>query len=124
MTLGLANFSGVISGPLSLVADGTVILSGKNTYTGTTTIESGVIFQLGGGGTIGGGAIVDGGTFAIDDDSAVTLANAISGSGNLEQFGDGVTSINAANTYTGGTTILAGTLAIGRPAPWARARSP
>ena len=114
LTLGLANFSGVISGPLSLVADGTVILSGKNTYTGTTTIELGAIFQLGGGGTIGGGAIVDGGTFAIDDDSAVTLANAISGSGNLEQFGDGVTSINAANTYTGGTTILAGTLAIGK----------
>ena len=113
LTLGLANFSGVISGPLSLVADGTVILSGKNTYTGTTTIESGVIFELGGGGTIGGGAIVDGGTFAIDDDSAVTLANAISGSGNLEQFGDGVTSINTANTYTGGTTILAGTLAFG-----------
>jgi fibronectin-binding autotransporter adhesin len=114
LTLGLANFSGVISGPLSLVADDTVILSGKNTYTGTTTIEAGVIFQLGGGATIGGGAIVDGGTFAIDDDSAVTLANAISGSGNLEQFGDGVTSINAANTYTGGTTILAGTLAIGK----------
>ena len=44
----------------------------------------------------------------------MTLANAISGSGNLEQFGDGVTSINAANTYTGGTTILAGTLAIGK----------
>ena len=113
LTLGLANFSGVISGPLSLVATGTVILSGKNTYTGTTTIESGAIFQLGGGGTIGAGAIVDGGTFAIDNDSAVTLVNAISGSGKLEQFGDGVTSINTVNTYTGGTMLSNGTLAIG-----------
>ena len=44
LTLDLANFSGVISGPLSLVADGTVILSGKNTYTGTTTISFGRYF--------------------------------------------------------------------------------
>jgi autotransporter-associated beta strand protein len=112
LILGLTNFAGSISGPLSLDATNTVILSGKNTYTGTTTIESGVIFEPGGRGTAGGGAIIDDGTFAIADDSAVTVANAISGSGKLQQFGDGVASINTANTYTGGTEIL-GTLAIG-----------
>jgi autotransporter-associated beta strand protein len=119
VTLGGANFSGVISGSQSLVANGTVILNGNNTYTGTTTIGSGVGFELGLGGTtgsIGGGAIVDGGTLYIFRDNALTLANAISGAGALRQVGMGVTSINSANTYTGGTTISAGTLAFGNGA--------
>ena len=43
----------------------------------------------------------------------MTLTNAVSGAGALHQIGTGVTSINTANTYTGGTTFAAGTLAIG-----------
>ena len=116
LTLEAANFSGAILGPLSLVANGTVMLSGNNTYTGTTTIHSGDKVQLGIGGatgSIGGGAISGSGALSIDRDNAITLTNSISGGGNLEQVGTGVTSIGAANTYTGGTTISAGTLAIG-----------
>jgi fibronectin-binding autotransporter adhesin len=116
LTLEAASFSGAISGPLSLVAQGAVFLSGNNTYTGTTTIDSGVNFELGAGGTtgsIGGGAIVDKGTLFIFRSNAITLTNAISGGGVLWQTGSGVTSINTANTYTGGTKLSAGTLAIG-----------
>ena len=116
LTLAAANFSGAISGPLSLVSNGAVVLSGVNTYTGATTINSGGKVQLGVGkatGSIGAGAITDNGTLLIERNNAVTLTNAISGAGTLEQFGTGVTSINAANSYTGGTTISAGTLAIG-----------
>jgi autotransporter-associated beta strand protein len=115
LILAGANFSGPISGPLSLVAGATDVLSGANTYTGTTTINSGGILQFGDGGatgSIGAGAISDAGTLIIDRDNAVTL-NPISGGGGLQQLGTGVTSINAANTYTGGTTISAGVLAIG-----------
>ena len=114
--LEAANFSGAISGALSLEAGGAVFLSGNNTYTGTTTIDSGVNFELGAGGTtgsIGGGAIIDKGTLFIFRSNAITLTNAISGAGVLWQTGSGVTSINTANTYTGGTKISAGTLAIG-----------
>ena len=119
LTLAAANFSGAISGPLSLLANGPVVLSGANTYTGTTTINSGHSLQLGVGkatGSIGGGAVIDAGALSIDRNNAVTLANAISGAGVLNQIGTGVTSINTANTYTGGTTISAGTLGIGNAA--------
>jgi autotransporter-associated beta strand protein len=116
LTLDAANFSGTISGPLSLEAQGAVFLSGNNTYAGTTTIDPGANFELGDNGTtgsIGGGAIVDDGALFIFRSNAITLANAISGAGVLWQTGSGVTSINKVNTYTGGTKLAAGTLAIG-----------
>ena len=90
LILAAANFSGTISGALSLVAAGTVVLSGANDYTGTTTINPGQGLQLGVGGatgSIGGGAISDGGRLSIDLNSAVTLTNAISGAGSLQQLG-------------------------------------
>ena len=124
-TLLRANFSGSISGPFSLAFDnesiagieGDSVLSGDNTYTGTTTIDTGTL-QLGDGGatgSIGGGAITEfsGGSLIIDRNDALTLDNAISGDGNLQQIGTGVTSINTTNAYSGGTTISAGVLAIG-----------
>src|SRR5262249_40223712 len=45
--------------------------------------------------------------------NALTLANPISGSGVLEQRGAGTTTINTVNTYSGGTSIEQGTLAVG-----------
>jgi autotransporter-associated beta strand protein len=116
LALTAANFSGVISGVLSLSANGAIILTGANTYTGTTTINSGDSLQLGVGGatgSIGGGAISDLGTLSIDRNNAITLTNAISGAGSLKQLGTGVMSINTANTYSGGTTLSAGVLAFG-----------
>jgi autotransporter-associated beta strand protein len=119
LTIGTALFSGTISGSQSLVVNGPVTLTGSNTYTGTTTIGSGGNFELGLGGTTGsiaGGAIVDGGALYVFRGNAITLTNAISGGGVLRQVGPGVTSINTVNTYTGGTFISAGTLAIGNGA--------
>ena len=110
-----ANFSGVISGAQFLETQNTAILTGANTYTGSTVIEGGTL-QLGNGGatgSIGAGIITIFGALIIDRGNAVTLANNIQGSGTLSQIGNGVTSINAANSYSGGTTVSAGTLAIG-----------
>ena len=101
---------------------GTTILSGANTYTGATTINGGTV-QLGSGGTTGSLATTStisgtAGTFAIDHSDSVTqgsqfTATGISGAMGLTQMGSGTTTLNAVNTYTGATTVSAGSLVVG-----------
>lgn len=112
------NFSGVIQGTAGVeIAGGTQILSGANTYTGTTTIDSGATLQVGNGGSSGAlasvSAVTDNGTLRFYRLDSSTFANQISGSGAVIQGGIGTTILTADNTYTGGTTITAGTLQIG-----------
>ena len=73
--------------------------------------------QLGNGGTnstvIGTSAIIDDGTLAFDRSDTETTTQQISGSGSLTQIGSGTTILTSNNTYTGTTTIIAGTLQLG-----------
>ena len=109
-------FSGVISGngALDKVGAGTFVLSGANTYAGGTTIAAGTL-QLGNGVATGGiiGDVVDNGKLAFDRSDAVTFAGTISGTGSVNQIGPGSTTLTAANTYSGGTLLAAGTLIAG-----------
>jgi autotransporter-associated beta strand protein len=72
---------GAIAGAGSVVVDGTatVYLNGANTYTGTTTVQSGV---LGGNGTIAGAVTVQNGAF-ITPGSAANTTGAL-GVGSLQ----------------------------------------
>ena len=71
--------------------------------------------QIGDGGTLGSivGNVADNGALAFNRSDTVTFAGTISGSGAVNQVGGGTTILTADNTYTGATTIAAGTLQLG-----------
>ncbi|WPB83456.1 autotransporter-associated beta strand repeat-containing protein [Sediminicoccus rosea] len=112
------DFSGSITGTggnLEKTGSGTLILSGANSYTGTTEISGGTL-RIGAGGTsgtLGAGAVINDGALVFDRSDAIAVANGISGSGTLAQVGSGVLTLSAANSYLGGTSVTAGTLALG-----------
>ena len=111
-----ATLSGSISGPgeLSKIGTGTLTLTANNTYSGGTTIAAGML-QLGAGGASGSivGNVTDNGTLAFNRSDIVTFSGVISGTGSLAQIGPGTTVLTANSTYSGGTTIAAGTLQLG-----------
>ena len=112
------------SGSIIKTGTGTLILYGSNTYQGATTINTGTL-QLGNGGTTGAlstsSAITVNGTLAFNRSDDITQGThfstaAIGGTGSLVQNGTGNLTLNAANTYTGGTTLNTGTVVIGNSA--------
>jgi len=106
----------VIAGVGGLTKDGlgTLTLPGENTFGGGTTIVEGIL-QLGDGGTTGSilGDVTNNGILAFNRADVVTFDGVISGNGAVEKAGSGTTILTADNSYTGGTTITAGTLQLG-----------
>ena len=118
---------------------GTWTLSGNNTYTRGTTLSAGILginatnalgttgnitfsggtmqFASGGSGADYGARIKNSASAMILDTNgqSVTFAGALdsSNTGGLIKNGTGTLSLSAANTYTGTTTVSAGTLALG-----------
>ena len=113
-----SSVSGVLSGAMPLTAGGPglLTLSGSNTYSGMTTISTGTLV-IGGGGVLGNGsyaaAIANSGALVMSSSSNQTLSGAITGPGSLTMNGNSILTLGtAANTFSGGTTINAGTLTI------------
>lgn len=119
LTFGTANdtfFSGAIlgnGGTLVKSGAGVFSLTGSALHTGGTTISAGTL-QIGMGGTTGSiaGDVVDNATLAFNRSNTLTLDGTISGTGAVSQLGTGTTVLTAANSYTGTTTVAAGTLRI------------
>ena len=107
---------GVISGSgyVGQYGTGTTVLTGDNSYDGGTTISDGTL-QLGNGGTSGSivGDVLDEGRLAFERSDTLSFGGTIFGAGSVAQIGPGTTVLTADNTYTGGTTISAGTLQLG-----------
>ncbi len=99
---------------MTQIGSGTTILTAASSYAGGTTISAGTL-QLGNGGTSGSivGDVTDNGALAFDRGDVLTFPGVISGIGRVAQAGTGTTILTADSTYTGGTTVSAGTLAVG-----------
>ncbi|KWV58577.1 hypothetical protein AS156_33870 [Bradyrhizobium macuxiense] len=137
-TSGLS-VSGVVSGAgsVAVTGTGTIVLSGANTYTGGTTLVGGRLSvssdaNLGAASsplTFNGGTLQvtgtsftgtsrtinwGGGGFDIADAANnFVVSSSLGGSGGLTKSGAGTLTFTSSNSYTGGTTISAGTLQLG-----------
>jgi autotransporter-associated beta strand protein len=119
---GTVTIPGTISGlgGVTNLSSGLAILTGSSTYAGPTTVSAGTL-QIGDGGTTGSVGstsdvtVASGAVFAVNRANAATQGTdfpAVSGSGGFAQAGVGTTILSQANTYTGLTTVSAGTLAV------------
>ena len=103
-----------IAGAASLtkLGTGTLTLAGTNSYSGGTVVNAGTLLLTAPAGA-GSGGIADNSLVNVNLTGGGTLANVISGSGSLQQSGSGTLTLSAVDTFTGPTTISAGTLALG-----------
>ena len=106
---GTGQFAGNISGTGALLklGAGSLTLSGRNSYTGGTTITTGTL--IGSSQSLTGN-IVDNAFLTFDQSSDAVFAGRISGSGALTKQGSGSLTLSGENNYQGGTTISAGAL--------------
>jgi autotransporter-associated beta strand protein len=108
----VSTYKGVVngSGTLAMVGIGNLTLSGINTYTGGTFVNSGTLS----GGVVnlpGAITLANGGTIAFNQTAGGLETNAITGTGNLIKLGASSLTLSATNnSYSGLTTISAGTL--------------
>ncbi|NDC63878.1 MAG: hypothetical protein EBZ59_07845, partial [Planctomycetia bacterium] len=114
---GTIQDNGVGQVAVTKAGGGTLVVTAANTYTGTTTIQAGTL-ELRGGSVGGPIAVAQNGTLALTNawGSAATLANLLSGSGNLLVNGGGAVRLaNASNAFSGTATVNYGTLVVNDP---------
>ena len=121
VTAALNNYDGGPSG-LTKTGAGLMVLTAANGYTGTTTISGGTL-QLGNdssGESLASTSIsiAGGATLAFNQADMLTFAPAggITGAGNLVAEGPGTLIVAGSNNYSGGATVIGGTLKLGNSA--------
>ena len=123
----------ISTGDLTKTGAGTLTLGGTNTFTGDLTISAGTVTVSG---TLHNDVdVLNSGTYDVDatdtinslsgtgavelntgitlttgDANNQTISGVISGAGNLTKVGNGILTLSNTNTYSGDTTISAGTI--------------
>ncbi|AHQ04909.2 AIDA autotransporter [Salmonella enterica subsp. enterica serovar Enteritidis str. SA20093950] len=108
LQVGEGELENTLSGSGSLVKTGTgeLTLSGDNSYSGGTTIIGGTL-TADHADSLGTGAVANSGVLQVGEGE---LENTLSGSGSLVKTGTGELTLSGDNSYSGGTTIIGGTL--------------
>ncbi|ODI41156.1 AIDA autotransporter [Salmonella enterica subsp. enterica serovar Enteritidis] len=97
-----------VTGEGQIVKSGSdeLIVTGDNTYSGGTTISGGTL-TADHADSLGTGAVANSGVLQVGEGE---LENTLSGSGSLVKTGTGELTLSGDNSYSGGTTIIGGTL--------------
>jgi len=105
----------IVGSNLSIILGANAIVSGG--LDGSGTVRANAINFTGGANALTmnssmtlRGDIELAGSLVLDSPNDVTLSNAIKGSGSITKVGNSVLTLTGTNTYTGGTTLEAGTL--------------
>ncbi len=116
---GTLTFAPALTGSLGLLVNGpasggkVILTSTGNTYSGPTVVSYGTL-QVGDAVTTNGSlpnnAVTDNGALVFANPSNMTFAGVIGGNGQLAETGSGALILTAAESYSGPTTISAGTL--------------
>ncbi len=116
-----STFSGIIAGAGRLIKDGAGVfqLSGRNTFSGGTTVENGRLIAQGistlGTGTV---SVSNNGTLELNAATNSTLTNRLEGTGAFEKTGAGTVVLNNAVSM-GATTLRQGGLTFTRSGAFA-----
>ncbi|RIJ00992.1 autotransporter outer membrane beta-barrel domain-containing protein [Achromobacter sp. K91] len=128
------DLNATVGGAGGLIKNGAanLTLSGVNSYVGGTLLNAGGLI-VGNGAALGSGTLTVGGAATLDNTQALALANNIalnaglavqgshdltldgniSGAGSLTKNGASTLTLNGTNSYTGGTYVNSGTVALG-----------
>ena len=98
---------GIGRGSVTKQGSGALFLSGANHYSGGTFVRGGTLF---GDTTSLQGRIANNAVVVFDQAQSGTYTGVMSGTGVLFKRSTGVLFLTGANTYTGGTGVLEGTL--------------
>ncbi|RDU99679.1 autotransporter outer membrane beta-barrel domain-containing protein [Trinickia dinghuensis] len=110
---GTLTVNGAIVGSIAAdVQEGTLVLNGDaSQFTGSVTVDQPAVLQASAQSLPA--AVTDNGLVQFEQNTDGTYAGAIGGTGTVEKDGSGTLVLNGASSYSGGTSVAAGTLVVG-----------